>query len=648
MKYMLILIFILSIIILPEPNLHAQVGISGRAVQSAEKLSLDIKGMDVLDVFRLLSMRGGMNIIAGKNVSGKVTLFLKSVDIWDAFEMIIKANGLAYEERNNIIYVMTERDYELIYGRQYEDRRIIKTVKLNHVTAAEVAKAISQIKTTIGKVIADEISDTVILMDIPEVVVKMEQVIHGLDMPLTTKVYSLQYAKAVELEGKLAEMLTGNIGSLRIDERTNKIAVTDLKSKIPMFDKIVAAFDEKHKEVIIEARILQVTLNDDYSTGINWDAVFTKMQSKLHNIATLGVSLKYGDQQSVIPTTSSTGRGGALQVGNLATEGYQAVIQALREYGHTNLLSAPRIVALNNEEASILVGTNQPYATRTISQGSGGTGNIEAENVTFIDLGIKLLVTPKINDEDFITMKIKPEVSSKIGDYTITSGNAIPIVKTTTAETTVMVKSGSTILIGGLIEESTRESVREVPGLANIPLIGNLFRSRTIGSGDSTNPEKTELVIFLTPHIITGEDTDRIITVKDVAQNIELDISAEQQALEQQAIYSGSMFIEEPELVMPINTDHMAADEYYELIASAVNEELEKRKPAIPVYGEVFVSFEIDRDGNLVSEPRVVKGDNASLSKLGIESVIGAAPFYAFPKSIRKNTETLQIAISYE
>jgi type II secretory pathway component GspD/PulD (secretin) len=593
-------------------------------------------------------MRGGMNIIAGKNVSGKVTLFLKSVDIWDAFEMIIKANGLAYEERNNIIYVMTERDYELIYGRQYEDRRIIKTVKLSHVTAAEVTKAISQIKTTIGKVIADEISDTVILMDIPEVVVKMEQVIHGLDMPLTTKVYSLQYAKAIELEGKLAEMLTGNIGSLRIDERTNKIAVTDLKSKIPMFDKIVAAFDEKHKEVIIEARILQVTLNDDYNTGINWDAVFTKMHSSLHNIATLGVSLKYGDQQSVIPTTSSTGRGGALQVGNLATEGYQAVIQALREYGRTNLLSAPRIVALNNEEASILVGTNQPYATRTISQGSGGTGNIEAENVTFIDLGIKLLVTPKINDEDFITMQIKPEVSSKIGDYTITSGNVIPIVKTTTAETTVMVKSGSTILIGGLIEESTRESVREVPGLANIPLIGNLFRSRTIGSGDSTNPEKTELVIFLTPHIITGEDTDRIITVKDVAQSIELDISAEQQALEQQAVYSGSMLIEEPEPVMPVNTDHMSADEYYELIASAINEELEKRKPAIPVYGEVFVSFEIDRDGNLVSEPRVVKGDNASLSELGIESVIGAAPFYAFPKKIRKNTEILQIAISYE
>jgi type IV pilus assembly protein PilQ len=643
MRYIIVIVLVLLLVIAPEGQLRAQGGITV-IPQPTEKLSLDIKGMDILDVFRLLSMRGGMNIIAGKNVSGKVTLFLKGVDIWDAFEMIIAANGLAYEKRNNIIYVMTERDYELIYGRQYEDRRIVRSVKLNHVTAVEVSKAVSQIKTTIGKVIADEVSDTIVLMDIPEVVAKMEKVIEELDMPLTTKVYSIQYAKARELESKLSEMLTGNIGSLRVDERTNKIAITDLKSKIPTFDKVIEAFDERHKEVIIEAKILQVTLNDDYNTGINWDAVFTKVHSSMHQIATLGVSLKYGEQQSIIPTPSSMGRGGALQIGNLATEGYQAVIQAIREYGRTNLLSAPRIVALNNEEASILVGTNQPYATRTISQGSGGTGNIEAENVTFIDLGIKLIVTPSINDEDFITMRIKPEVSSKIGDFVISSsGNMIPIVKTTTTETTVMVKNGSTILIGGLIEENTRESVREVPGLANIPLVGNLFRSRTIGSGDSTNPEKTELVIFLTPHIITGEESGNIITVKKMAQKIAID-SKESQA----GARMGSLTDKGYKHGMQVKTDNMTADEYYEHIAYMVNKEVEKRRPAIPTYGEVFVSFEIGKDGRLISDPKIVKGNNSSLSKLGIDSIISAAPFHVFPKSIKKDSEILQIAISYE
>ena len=108
-----------------------------------ETLSLDIKGMDVLDVLRILSTRGGMNIIAGRNVTGKVTLFLKDVKIWDAFEIIIAANGLAYEQRGNIIYVMTARDYELDHGEKYEDKRVVKSVKLVHAEASEISKAVA-------------------------------------------------------------------------------------------------------------------------------------------------------------------------------------------------------------------------------------------------------------------------------------------------------------------------------------------------------------------------------------------------------------------------------------------------------------------------------------------------------------------------
>ncbi|NQT95813.1 MAG: hypothetical protein HQ572_05125, partial [Candidatus Omnitrophica bacterium] len=377
-------ILILGLVFVPLDTARAE-KVSAAAAQDPNKLSLDIKGMDILDVFRLLSMRGGLNVIAGKNVSGKVTLFLKDVDVWEAFEIIIAANGLAYEKRGTIIYVMTQRDYELMYGKKYEDKRIVKSIKLKHVKAADVSKAVSQLKTNIGRVIADEASETLVLMDIAEAVAEMEKVIRELDVPMVTKVYSLQYAVAEDLKEKISEMLTKNIGSLRVDERTNKIAITDLEENIPMLDKVIAAFDEKHKEVIIEAKILQISLNDDYQMGINWDAVFVKMQKSLHPLATVGVNMQYSNQTAVIPTTSaSSASGGALQIGQLDTEGYQAVIQALKEYGQTNILSSPRIAALNNEEAKILVGTNQPYATRAISQVSGGASNIEEENVTFL------------------------------------------------------------------------------------------------------------------------------------------------------------------------------------------------------------------------------------------------------------------------
>jgi len=635
MKKILAGALVLTLVLMPTSySLARETGKSAK--KSPEKLSLDIKGMDILDVFRLLSMRGGLNIIAGKSVTGKVTLFLKDVDVWEAFEIIIAANALAYEKRGTIVYVMTERDYELMYGKKYEDKRIVKSIKLNHVKAADISKAVSQLKTNIGRVVADETSETIVLMDIKEAITEMEKVIVELDVPLTTKVYDLQYAVAEDLKEKLSEMLTNNVGTLRVDDRTNKIAITDLEEKMPVFDKVISAFDEKHKEVIIEAKILQISLNDDCKMGINWDAVFVNFQNSLHPLATLGVNLKYSQQSDVIPTTNSTsGSGGALQIGQLDSEGYQAVVQALKEYGQTNILSSPRIAALNNEEAKILIGTNQPYATRAISQVSGGASNIEEENVTFLDLGVKLTVTPTINRDGFITMKIKPEVSSQTGTYTIeSSGNTIPIVKTTTTETTVMVKDGATILIGGLIEDSQVENTKEVPGLSNIPLVGNLFRSKSRGSGDST-PEKTELVIFLTPRIITGEKDQNMLTVDKVAHDLAMNKIENREPLRNHEL--GSIMV-----------DTLTPQEYYNIISSMITKEVERRRPSVPVYGEVIIAFTLDEYGELASEPKVYRGKNKILTDIGIKSIAQAGPFPAFPDSINKNKEIFQIAISYE
>ncbi|MFH1645348.1 MAG: secretin N-terminal domain-containing protein [Candidatus Omnitrophota bacterium] len=600
-----------------------------------DNISLDIKGMDILDVFRILSMRGGLNIISGKNVTGKVTLFLKDVAVWDAFEIIIAANALAYEKRGNIIYVMTERDYELSYGQKYEDKRIVKSFKLQHVKAVDIIKAVSQLKTNIGKVIDDETSETVVLMDIPDAVADMSKVIEGLDIPLATKVYALQYASAESVKDKLAEMLTPNVGSIRIDERTNKVVITDLEERIHAFDNIVTAFDEKHKEVLIEAKILQITLNDDYKMGINWDAIFTKVSSELHHIGTIGVNLKYANQSAVIPTTASTAvDGGAFQIGQLDEEGYQVVIQALKEYGVTNILSSPRIVALNNEEAKILVGTNQPYATRSISQTSGGASNIEAENVTFLDLGVKLYVTPTINADNYITMKIKPEVSSTVSDYTIqSSGNTIPVVKTTTTETTVMIKDGSTVLIGGLLEDNIEQTLKAVPGLSDIPFLGNIFKSRSYGSGDST-PEKTELVIFLTPHIITGDDDDLdLLTTADLAQEDELeDVQDESYQKEK---WEKQVYEEQTK-------------EYYNKISSRISEVLDVYSPPYSVYGEVIVGFVLSSRGELLSEPTISRTDNELISDIGKDIVKAAAPFPIFPSAMDVEKEFFEVAISYE
>ena len=166
--------------------------------------------------------------------------------------------------------------------------------------------------------------------------------------------------------------------------------------------------------------------------------------------------------------------------------------------GKTNILSNPRITVINNEEAKILVGSSEPYVTsETTTTASGPTTT--AESVNFIEVGVKLFVTPTIHGDGYVTMKIKPEVSSRTGSITTSTNNEIPVVETSEAETTVMVKDGVTIVIGGLIKEQDIRTVKKVPLLGDLPFLGFAFRN------ENKSIEKTEIVIFLTPRIISGD-----------------------------------------------------------------------------------------------------------------------------------------------
>jgi type II secretory pathway component HofQ len=217
------------------------------------KISLDIRGMDIVDILKTLATRTGMNIVVGKNVTGRVTLFLKNVDVWDAFEIILLANDLAYETKGDIVNVMTQRDYELLHGERYKDNKRAKIIQLKYAKAADLSKAMNQIKSNIGRIVIDEGSNTLVLIDTPEKLMDMLDFIKNTDLPIQTKVYKLNYALADKLQAKIQEAITKGIGYVRIDERTNKIAVTDYPSKLAEIEKIVAAFDEKTPQVLIDA-----------------------------------------------------------------------------------------------------------------------------------------------------------------------------------------------------------------------------------------------------------------------------------------------------------------------------------------------------------------------------------------------------------
>ena len=452
------------------------------AVSSPQKVTFQFQGVDIIEILKLLAEQSGLNLVAGKNVSGRVTLFLKEVDPWEALEVILAANELAYERKGKILAIMTQRDYELLYGQPYQDRRILKSIPLRYTKSADLSRALSQVKSNIGRIIADEATNTLILMDTPPLIEQMSRLIAELDQPVETRIFSPSYGTVKTLTPLLQEAMTKGVGRVSVDERTNQLAVTDYPAKLDDLERMVEAFDERSTQVLIEATIIQVVLSDKFQLGIDWEALARE------NVSIKGLG--------ALSLTS----GGILKVAqsSVSDQGdYKFLVEALRTYGKTKILSQPRLTVVNNQEAKILVGSKEPYVTKSTSQTGTGTA-VTSETVTFIDVGIKLFVTPTITRDRFILMKVRPEVSSKTGTLTTSEKNEIPIIETTEAETVLLVEDGGTVILGGLIKDEDLKDQKRIPLLGDIPGLGLIFRS-TVNTA-----KKTELVVLMNPWIVSG------------------------------------------------------------------------------------------------------------------------------------------------
>ncbi|MCM8789707.1 MAG: TonB C-terminal domain-containing protein [Candidatus Omnitrophica bacterium] len=589
---------------------------AGMCFAQGNKISLDIKGMDIVDVAKMLATRAGLNVVIGKNVTGKVTLFLKDVDAWDAFEIIVLANELAYEQEGDIINVMTQRDYELKYGERFQDRKQAKVVQLKYAKAIELSKALNQIKSKVGVIVVDDTSNTLALIDTPQKVKEMEDFIKVSDLPVKTRVFSLNYAAADKLSAKLQESVTKGVGSIKIDERTNKIAITDFPEKLDELAKIVAAFDEKTPQVLIDAQIIEIKPTDKFEMGVDWDYWIEK-----HFKLSAALPVSSSGRLLLGTTTASPAKPGQ----------YKAIIDLLRTIGDTKILSSPRIMVLNNQEAKILVGTKDAYITSATSQ-TGETA-VTSQSVNFVDVGIKLYVTPTINRDDFVTIKIKPEVSSAVRTD-ITSGGQvtqIPIVSTSEAETVVTVKDGVTIIIGGLKKDEKTKTVKKIPILGDIPLLGIPFRNI------SDETKTTDLIILLTPHIMAGENPYTEFSELKPKDGVVAKMTKK-----------GDIVSEKVKVIAEKTPFfRQSAAEYYSLVSRKVQQLAVLGKP-VGEKGTVKVKFTLSSDGGLKEEPNVLESDNPNLNLYAVGAVNAASPFPPFPDSMEVDFKNFSMTIEYK
>ncbi len=454
--------------------------------KSENRITLDLKGVEINELFKILSEKSGMTVITTPEVKGRVTVFMDNLTFTDALDVIVTMQDLAYETKGKIVKVMTGVEYEKANGKKFWERKETKTIKLNYAKPANVMNVISSLKSDVGKIISDDSTGTIIIIDAPQSVSVIQDTIKQLDQPLETAVFDINYARFADIKTYLNDLITPGVGQVIVDERSAKVMVTDLPQRLSRIKKLLEEFDEQSRQVLISGEIVEITLDDKLQSGISWEGIFKDAgKQKLDLVGNFAVS----------PALSSYGR---INLGVLASDNYNAVLNLLNQYGTTKILTRPRIVAVNKEEAKLLVGTREAYVTSSQSQAESTT--VTSESIQFIDVGVKLSVVPTIGSDGYITMKIKPEVSSVTSTLTTAAGSQVPIVQTSQSETVVKVKNGSTLIITGLMKNQDTNSISGLPGLSRTPIIGPLFSSR------AKENKKTELIIFITPTIITGAD----------------------------------------------------------------------------------------------------------------------------------------------
>ena len=579
------------------------------ATAATEKISLDLKGVDILDVLKLLSQKSGLNFVAGRNVTGRVTIFAKDVGIWDAFERIISANDLAYEQQAGLINVMTSRDYEQLYGETFQERKRHLAIPLKYAKAEQLATVLNQVKSKVGQVLADEPSNTLILQDVPSQLEEMRQLVVQLDRPTMTKVFNLNYADAEKLKEKVQELLTVGVGQFRFDARTNKVIVTDLAEVLPKIATVINAFDEPEGEVQIDARLVKVALSDVHSMGVDWQQVFGSLDMDVRtNFRVLTGEILGGD--------TNTNRGGALKFSS-GFGSTKIVLEALNTFGKVETISNPRITVSNNQEAKILVGKKEAFVTVTTTVPATGS-TVTSPEIQFVDVGTKLSVTPSVKRDGYIQMKIHPEVSTATVETFQT--NRIPIVSTTDAETNVLVKSGSTLIIGGLMETTDDNSENRLPVLGDLPLIGLAFRHI------SHTKKKTELVVFLTPQIVSGK-----------GENVTAFLSSAPPQEVFDAVMEAAM-----RHANPVPTG------YQTQVRRQAQEALWKAFQArVLSPGSVALTFVVDKAGHLVGLPEVRSSDGDALVEAARTALSGET-FPAFPENITATQVRFRLVVDYQ
>lgn len=462
------------------------------SAQDDKMVSIDVQNMGIDAVLKMIADQSGMNVVLSNNVVGTVTVKLDNVSVIQALDSVLKANNYLYAIDNGIITVYTYQDME------QQDRFInlqTKVFTLSYTDVSDLKKVLLSMKTARGRIEVNEKNNQAIVTDTPEKVKEIEAALKELDQQTEVKEYKLLYSKAKDVESKVLQIIPKEKGDVYTDERTNSIVIRATPVILKNVDNMISGWDSQHKQVLIEAMIMEVTLDETTKLGIEWQQL---MQSGVDNS---GKAIHHPSFVNTAVALASglpaAGPAGFFKIGSLTSDEYSVVVDALKSNANTEVLSSPRVVVIDNEKANILIGSSEPYAVATTDP----ITKLLVQDIKYVDVGIKLDVTPQIGEDNYVTMKIHPEVSTA---RRVPEVDNVVAKDTTQADTTMMVKDGETIILGGLISNSKQATINKIPILGDIPVLGLIFRNKNY------QDKKKEVIVFITPHILTNDNRQTI------------------------------------------------------------------------------------------------------------------------------------------
>ncbi len=443
-------VVVAMLIVTSTPAWSQETESSGTTTRSqSQRLSLNLSNVTLGSVLKVMTQKTGINFLIGSDLTGKtINVYLEDVLVEDALSAIMKANGLWYtRQKGTNIYVILESP----------DGPPVNTI---------------------------------------------------------TEVFHTNFADATSLKTTVEAILT-EAGGVVVDARTNALVVSDIPENMSTIDSLVRDLDNPTGQVLIEARIIEIADEANLDLGVEWGYG--------NYDADEGISYGGGfnrvhyyedsmdDQGNVIKTlVEDKANEGLLDLSfgkwTSFLDGFQDIsarVRAMERDGIAEVLAEPSILTLDNQEALIAITSHVAMAKKT-TIANEGTVTIEP---VYGDVGVTLKVTPHVNNDDFVTMTIEPEVSSASRSAYFPD-EAVDTRKRT-AKTTVMAQDGETIVIGGLMRKDVSETHFKVPLLGDIPLLGRLFRKSV------ENETNSEVMVFITPHILGPEALKRITERKE-------------------------------------------------------------------------------------------------------------------------------------